>query len=302
VIQLRKASRHFYWNVGLFVLQELGRNADGMAAIVKKRLWEPRTLVGVLALAAATYLTVGTSPSSSAQAGVPWRLGRIGQAFVWAPRVNVVPAIDSCAVKMVEMHAESPEQACLLRAMQAGAASSKAVAFARWYYTFSEGDSAFIYRLLKSRFGVVSIAEIELPGRANTNSIYIFVNGIPAVINPEEGFTTKLQWTKNAAFLAIKRAHPNAGVFPNEDFVGESVRPNGGQRFTIAAPIVDGCHACARVGIVYIGFDFGPFGSARAPVITAVHRCPTSDARCEGSFAFATQSPNGKRRAASGSR
>ena len=198
---------------------------------------------------------------------------------MWSPRVNVVPAIDECAAKA---HTESPEQACLLRAMQAGGASSKAIAFTRWYYTFSEGDSAFIYRLLKPRFGVVSIAEIELPGRANTNSIYIFVNGKPAVINPEEGFTTKLPWTTSAAFLAIKRTYPNASVFPNEDFVGESARPNGGQRFTIAAPIVDGCHACARVGIVYVGFDFGALGSAKAPVITAVHRCPSADALCKG--------------------
>ena len=159
---------------------------------------------------------------------------------------------------------------------------SKAIAFTRWYYTFPEGGSAFIYRLLKPRFGVVSIAEIELPGRANTNSIYIFVNGMPAVINPEEGFTTKLPWTKNAAFLAIKRAYPNAGVFPNEAFIGESAGPSGGQRFTIAAPIVDGCHACSRVGIVYLGFDFGPLGSAKAPpAITAVHRCPSSDALCK---------------------
>lgn len=253
-----------------------------MPAILKTKLRAPRALISVLALGAAACLSICMSPSSRAQTGAPWRLGRIDQGFVWSPRVNVVPAIDACAVKMVKVHAESPEQACLLRAMQAGGASSKAIAFARWYYTFSEGDSAFIYRLLRPRFGVVSIAEIELPGRANTNSIYIFVNGMPAVINPEEGFTTKLPWTKNAAFLAIKRAHPNAGVFPNEDFVGESARPNGGQRFTIAAPIVDGCHACARVGIVYIGFDFGPLGSAKAPAITAVHRCPSSDALCKG--------------------
>lgn len=235
-------------------------------------------LVGALAIATALYLTVCMSSSAYAQAGVPWILGRVDQDFVWSPQGNVVPAIDACAVKM---HAESPEQACLLRAMRAGGASSKAIAFTRWYYTFSEGDSAFIDRVVKPRFGVVSIAQIELPGRANTNWIYTFVNGMPAVINPEEAFTAKLPWTKNAAFLALKKAHPNAGVFPNEDFVGESARPSGGQRFTIAAPIVDGCHACARVGIVYIGFDFGPLGSARGTAMTAVHRCPSSDARCK---------------------
>lgn len=252
------------------------RTAYGMAAMLKRNLRGCRTLIGVLAWGAAAYLTIGIAPSSRAQTGAPWTLGRIDQSFVWSPRVNVVPAIDACAVKMVKMHAESPEQACLLRAMGAGGASSKAVAFARWY------GSAFIYRLLKPRFGVVSIAEIELPGRANTNSIYIFVNGIPAVINPEEGFTTQLPWRKSAAFLAITRAYPNAGVFPNEAFIGESARPSGGQRFTMAAPITDGCHACTVVGIVYIGFDFGPRGSARAPAITAVHRCPSSDALCKG--------------------
>lgn len=158
------------------------------------------------------------------------------------------------------------------------------MAFTRWYYSFPEGGSAFIDRLLKPRFGVVSIAQLELPGRANTNWTYIFVNGVPAVVNPEEGFTTRLPWANNAGFLAIKRAHPNAGVFPDEDFVGESARPNGDQRFTIAAPIVDGCHACTRVGIVYIGFDFGPLGEAKEETITAFRRCP-SDVLCNKDFA-----------------
>jgi hypothetical protein len=248
-----------------------------MAGVVKLKPSLRRILVGALAIAAVAYLTVCMSSFAYAQAGEPWTLGRVDQDFAWSPRVIVVPAIDVCAVKA---RAESPEQACLLRAMQAGGATSKAIAFTRWYYTFSEGDSVFIDRLLKSRFGVVSIAQIELPGRANTNLIYIFVNGMPAVINAEDGFTTKLPWMKNAAFLAIKGAHRNAAVFPNEDFVGESARPNGGQRFMFAAPIVNGCHACARVGIVYVGFDFGPLGAAKGTAITAVHRCPSSDTRC----------------------
>lgn len=155
------------------------------------------------------------------------------------------------------------------------------MAFARWYRA-SEGDEAFIVSLRKPRFGVVSIAEIELPTRADNNWYYIFVNGKPAVINSETAFTTQLPWRNSAAFLAIKRAHPNASVFPDEAFIGESARPRGGQRFTIAAPIRDGCHACAPVGIVYIGFDFGPRGSAKAPAITAVHRCPSSNVLCKG--------------------
>jgi len=35
--------------------------------------------------------------------------------------------------------------------------------------------------------------------------------------------------------LAIKRTYPDAGVFADEAFAGESARPGGGQRSTIAA-------------------------------------------------------------------
>jgi hypothetical protein len=153
---------------------------------------------------------------------------------------------------------------------------------ATWYYHSVAREYCFILRLTKAKFGAVSIAEIELPTRADNNWYYIFVNGDPAVMNPEEAFTTKLPWTKSAVFRAIKRAHPNAGVFPDEAFIGESQRPGGGQRFTIAAPIRDGCHACSAVGIVYIGFDFAPLGSAKRPTITAVSRCPSADALCKG--------------------
>jgi hypothetical protein len=166
--------------------------------------------------------------------------------------------------------------------MRAHGAPPNAIAFVRWYYNAPEGDYGYIERLWKPEFGVVSLAETELPGRADNNWEYIFVNGIPPVINPEAAFTTQLPWKHNAGMLAIINAHPKAGVFPDEAFIGESARPGGGQRFTLAAPIRDDCHACSILGIVYIGFDFTPRGSPKAPAITAVHRCPSSDAYCNG--------------------
>jgi hypothetical protein len=147
-----------------------------MATILKIKLRDRRALIGVLALGAAACLTVYTSPSSLAQTGVPWTLGRIEQGFVWAPRANVVPAIDACDSKLPNAQPtwtgssyDLPPPVCLLRTMRAGGASSKAMAFARWYHAFSEGDGAFIVSVRKPRFGVVSIAEIELPGRADNN-------------------------------------------------------------------------------------------------------------------------------------
>ena len=134
----------------------------------------------------------------------------------------------------------------------------------------------------KSRFGAVSIASVELPGRANDNFMYIFVNGTPMFVNPNNVFDhAPAPWAKNKAFLAIAKTHPNANVFPEEAFVGESARPGGGQRYRFAFPIVDGCHACARVGIVYVGYDFAHDGSAAGSSVTAIHECPSSDVRCE---------------------
>ena len=253
------------------------------------RLRSRRAFIWILALGAVAGLAVPLSPPSGAQITAPWTLGRIDQRFVWSPRDNVVPAIDACNAKRSNTQSaggtsspESSEPTCLLRSMRAGGASPEAIAFTRWYYRAPDGEDCFIEHLTKARFGVVSIAEIEMPSRADNNWYYIFVNGKPPVINPDEAFTTQLPWRSNAAFVAIERAHPNAGVFPDEAFIGESARPNGGQRFTLAALIRDGCHACPPVGIVYIGFDFGPQGTAKAPVITAVHRCPSFDARCKG--------------------
>lgn len=263
-----------------------------MAGMITMKSRGPRLFLGSIALGAIACLNVVMSPPSSAQSGAPWKLGRIDQSYVWAPRVNVVPAIDACHANQPEVQPtwtgrsyELPPPICLLRVMRAGGASPNAMAFARSYSAHSEGDEAFIINFYKPRFGVVSIAEIELPGRADNNWYYIFVNGKPVMINPEEEIE-QLSLRKNATFLAITRVYPTADVFADEAFVGESTRPRGGQRFTIAAPIVDGCHACSRVGIVYMGFDFGADGSARAPVITAVHRCPL-DARCKSSFSFA---------------
>ena len=68
-----------------------------------------------------------------------------------------------------ELQHESPEPVCLLRAMHAGGASSKAMAFARWYCRSQKANPLSSFRLHEPRFGVVSIAEIELPGRADNN-------------------------------------------------------------------------------------------------------------------------------------
>jgi hypothetical protein len=121
---------------------------------------------------------------------------------------------------------------------------------------------------------------VELPGRANNNFVFFFVNGTPTLIDPNEVFRVK-PLSENKMFLAIKKAHPDADVFPDQAFVREAETPSGGQRYTIAFPIVDGCHACKRLAIMYVGYEFSSHGMAGGVSETTIHTCPSADKRCD---------------------
>jgi hypothetical protein len=81
---------------------------------------------------------------------------------------------------------------------------------------------------------------------------------------------TAAPWKHDAAYKAIVSAHPNAMVFPALTFVSLTKREGGGQRFTLAAPILDGCHACARLGSIQIAYDFGNLGAPKGETVVAV--------------------------------
>ena len=48
-------------------------------------------------------------------------------------------------------------------------------------------------------------------------------------------------------------------------------RPGGGQRFEVEYVLVDGCHACARLGTLRLGFDFDGEAKYVGVTVLAVH-------------------------------
>ncbi|MEP6995881.1 MAG: hypothetical protein ABI968_15260 [Acidobacteriota bacterium] len=157
---------------------------------------------------------------------------------------------------------------CLLREMRKAGASPAAVAFAQSI------DSQGYLRTFRET-GRVDVAYVEYPFRANQNQLCFLVNGQPPRIDVDDlSRLDRASLERNAEYAAIVRNHPNAAIFPAAR-VGSRVpianrMTNGGQRFVVTYHLRDGCHACALVGEVLVGFEFDVEGRFRETSVLRV--------------------------------
>lgn len=234
-------------------------------------------------IAAVILAALAVAPFAAlAQGANSWTLGIVDASFIWSPPPAVAKSIPKCAYDLARQTGytaaaakpgqESPLQDCLLRKMRENGAKHHAVAFTAWFYATPYGDSAYITALSKPQYGPVELATLTYPGRANNNDAFLFVNGTnPPVTDPNAIFAPAAQpWKHDAAYKAIRSAHANAFVYPQLAFVSLTRRDGGGQRFVLAAPILDGCHACARLGTVEIAYEFGNLGAPKGVSLVAV--------------------------------
>jgi len=248
------------------------------------KLASRRDLIVGLAIAAVGLASAGSPTVADAQRANPWTLGIVDASFIWSPPAKVAASIPKCAYRLAKQNGytqaranpneESPLQICLLQKMHEHGAPNNAIAFTKWYYWAPGGYSAYITALAKPQYGPVQLASVYYPGNANNNDAYLFVNGTnPRVTDPSVVFARNGEpWTHNAGFRSISSAHPHAFVDSALSYVGLARREGGGQRFTLAAPILDGCHACARLGTVDIAYDFGNLGAPKGAFVIAIHK------------------------------
>ncbi|MDD2770408.1 MAG: lysozyme inhibitor LprI family protein [Methylococcus sp.] len=110
-----------------------------------------------------------------------------------------------------------------------------------------------------SEKGKVDVGEVTFPKRANTNSAYILLNGMPSIVSTE--LSEPLDLSKNPNYSKIKRDFPNVTLWgASASLQSSKVRPNGGQRFIFSYNLLNGCHACEIAGSADIGFDFDAQG------------------------------------------
>ncbi len=149
--------------------------------------------------------------------------------------------------------------ACFVQQMQAGGASPQAVAF--MHAVHNDG----FMRDFKDT-GRVDIAFVYYPFAANENQHCILVNGTPNLVDVDdyELLPKKEELGKNPTYAALLGKYPNIAVFPGDrsgtGFISAERLPDGGQRFVVPYALVNGCHACARVGALRLAFEFDAAG------------------------------------------
>jgi hypothetical protein len=141
---------------------------------------------------------------------------------------------------------------CVIALMKSSGASMQAIEFTR-----NLQGIAFMSSF--KEYGIVDLAEITYPPRANNNVEYILVNGNPQIVYVEDGY--KVDVTLDSNYPALQQKYPNIQIEGGENsFINMESPSQGGQQFIFSFALVDGCHACQTDKSAYIAFDFNSTG------------------------------------------
>ncbi len=149
--------------------------------------------------------------------------------------------------------------ACFVKQMQAAGASPQAVAFMRAIH-----NDGFMRDFTEA--GQVDIAFADFPFAANENQHALLVNGKPRLIDVDDySVIPRKDLPGNPEYAGLLKKFPDISVFPGDragtKFITAETTSDGGQRFVVPYVLVNGCHACARVGKLELAFDFDKAGN-----------------------------------------
>jgi hypothetical protein len=204
----------------------------------------PRLIVSLLGC----LVVIASSVSAEAQATV------IGKESEWNATSETIRLIhQECSEKKAPDFGK-----CFVDFMGRAGASAQAVAFAQ-----STGNTGYLARFFNK--GRVDLAYVHYPFRANENEGWLLVNGDPAMIDVDAlANLPKRQLEANPAYLRIKEKFAKVMLFGGDRTIARPpemvVEPAKGQRFIVEYRLLNGCHACERVGSARFAFDFDPNG------------------------------------------
>jgi len=182
----------------------------------------------------------------------------------WNPTMETIRAIhQECSEK-----GASDFGKCFVDFMARAGASAQAVAFAQ-----STGNNGYLAHFFKK--GRVDLAYVHYPFRANENEGWLIVNGDPPMIDVDDlSHLPKAQLERNPTYLKIKQKYPNLMLFGGDRTMTRPpamvVQPNQGQRLIVEYRLLNGCHACERVGRATFAFDFDASGKFLGTILLEV--------------------------------
>jgi len=184
---------------------------------------------------------------------------KIGTSSVWQlPEQFMAKAHSAC-----DRTAPSGFAGCVMNQMAPAGASADAVNFTRELYKQSHGDVGIMTGF--QPVGPIDIAWITYPLRANTNYGLLLVNGTPRTLNVEDPkLLDKKTMQQSPQFKDLRFQFPQVDVWPGDrdgkTWPNSQTGPDGGIQFTVAYPLINGCHACAHAGSALFTWNFSAQG------------------------------------------
>jgi hypothetical protein len=184
---------------------------------------------------------------------------KIGASAVW----QVSPQFIASAPSACANSPHSKDGECLLEQMAKAGASPAAVNFTRELYKESHGQFGIMTGFQGE--GPVSFAWITYPLRANTMYGFVLVNGKPPIIDVEDlKQLDRKTMEQSPQYQDLKVQFPKVDVWPGDRdgkiWPNSQAGPNGGIQFTVAYPLLNGCHACASAGAAIFNWNFDAQG------------------------------------------
>jgi len=168
-----------------------------------------------------------------------------GPETVWSPTDEAQNEAMQCWI--------SGNLDCLLQVMRKHNASPQTIAFTEQL----QGEG---YMSSFEEKGIVDLAMVIYPIRANDNFQPVLVNGQPGIVHIEDVWHTDL--SADQLYPSLIARYPEMTLWGGDNgFAGLEQIPGGGQSFKISYSLVDGCHACEVVGTAFIAFDFDSSGT-----------------------------------------
>ena len=202
--------------------------------------------------------SLSQSGMSASQPAAP-APGKIGASAVWQPPQDfVTKAHAACDKSNPPNYAE-----CFIDQMPKSGAPADAVSFTRMLYRQSDGQVGIMSAFEK--VSPVDVARVLYPLRANDNYGLLLVNGDPAILDVDDlKKLNRAEMEQSPLYQAVKQKYMGTDLWPG-DRSGDmwpqaKPLPDGGQQFIIGYPLINGCHACAHVGLARFSWNFDAKG------------------------------------------
>ncbi len=115
------------------------------------------------------------------------------------------------------------------------------------------------------KVGPVDVARVMYPLRANENYGLLLINGDPAILDVDDlKKLDRAAMEQNPMYQSVKQKYPATDIWPGDrsgtTWPQVNPLPDGGQQFIVGYPLINGCHACAHVGLALFAWDFDATG------------------------------------------